>query len=113
MAAIYNLEFTRVDTELSIYINGRLRATKFLDANLKINSRYQFYVETGEPVQLTIVAYSILREDPLSKPWDRARVAFTLHKTGTKRPIAMVHDNLEQKPDGKKVNVKEYSYVLK
>ena len=112
MAAIYNLEFTRVDTELSIYINGRLRATKFVDHHLKINSKYQFYVESGEPVHLTIVLFSISSDNSPFKPWEQARVAFTLYKTGAKRPIAMVHDNWTE-TDGKQVNVKEYSYLLK
>ena len=112
MAAIYNLEFTRVDTELSIYINGRLRATKFVDPHLTINSKYQFYVESGQPVHLTIVLYSISSENAPSKPWDQARVAFTLYRTGAKRPLAMVHDNWVEK-DGKHVNVKEYTYLLK
>jgi len=112
MAAIYNLEFTRVDSELSIYINGRLRATKFADPDLKINAKYQFYVERGEPIDLSIVLYngtSIIKSN--SKHWEQPRVAFTLYRSGDKRPIAMVHDYWE-KQEETEANVKEYSYRL-
>ena len=112
MAAIYNLEFTRVDSELSIYINGRLRATKFADPDLKINAKYQFYVERGEPINLSIVLYnggSNIKSN--SKHWEQDRVAFTLYKSGDKRPVAMVHEYWEnQEKSG--ANVKEYSYML-
>ena len=112
MAVIYNLEFTRIDSELSIYINGRLRAAKFADPHLKINAKYQFYIERGEPINLSIVFYNGKSSNKSNaKHWEQERVAFTLYKSGDKRPMAKIHDYWE-KQEGNEVNVKEYAYRL-
>ncbi len=112
MAAIYNLEFTRIDNEVSIYINGRLRATNFVHEDPKINVKFQFYVEKSQPAELTVVFYYGQRKPKTSKkPWNQARMAFTLHKSGSRRPIAIVHDYWDDNPDSKEV-VKDYSYTL-
>lgn len=112
MAAIYNLEFTRIDNEVSIYINGNLRATNFAHDDPKINAKYQFYVEKSQPAELTIVFYyGQKRSSSPPKPWNQARMAFTLHKSGSRRPIAIVHDYWDQGNDPQ-VKVREYSYTL-
>ena len=111
MAAIYNLEFTSADMEMSIYVNGKLRATKFADHGLRVNSKYQFYVEKGQPVHLTIVLlahHKVL----LGNCQDNFRVSFTLHRIGAKRPVAMIHDSWKLKTS-QSVKMKEYSFVLK
>jgi len=109
MAAIYNLEFTRIDNEVSIYINGRLRASNFAYDNPKMNVKYQFYVEKLYPVDLTIVFYyGQKKPQPTQKHWQQSRISFTLHKSGSKRPIAMVHDFW----DLSEATVREYSYHL-
>ena len=112
MAAIFNLEFTRIDNEVNIYINGRLRASNFAHDQPKINVRYQFYVEKLFPTELTIVFYyGQKKPTKIDKPWKQARMAFTLHKSGSKRPMAIVHDywDLEQKPF---IPVREFNYQL-
>ncbi len=109
MAAIYNLEFTRIDNEVSIYINGRLRASNFAYDHPKMNVKYQFYVEKLYPVDLTIVFYyGQKKRQPTQKHWQQSRISFTLHKSGSKRPIAMIHDFW----DLSEASVREYSYHL-
>lgn len=112
LAAIYNLEFTRIDNEVSIYINGKLRATNFAYEDLSINARYQFYVEKGKPLELTIVFYYGQKKPSGDvKPWNQARRSFTLHKSGSKRPVASIHDywGEMETPQHK---VMEYTYQL-
>lgn len=112
MAAIYNLEFTRIDNEVSIYINGKLRAINFAYEDLSINARYQFYVEKDKPLELTIVFYYGQPKPTKDvKPWNQARRAFTLHKSGAKRPVANIHEYWEPLDSPKQV-VKEYTYQL-
>jgi|GEM_PF-6743625 len=112
MAAIYNLEFNRIDHEVSIYINGRLRTSNFAHEDLKLNARFQFYVEKSKPTELTIVFYYGQKKTQTpQKPWDQSRISFTLHKSGSRRPVAVVHDFWEQ-ASSSETSVKEYSYLL-
>ncbi len=112
MAAIYNLEFNRIDHEVSIYINGRLRTSNFAHDDLKLNAKFQFYVEKSKPTELTIVFYCAQKPNRAAqKPWDQSRISFTLHKSGSRRPVAVVHDFWgDEETEGS--SVKEYSYTL-
>ncbi len=114
MSAIYNLEFTHLENEVCIYVNGRLRASNFHQDQPRVNIRYQFYVDKDRHADLTIVCYrgrnSAVHKHQQAQ--QKTKIAFTINKLGTKRPVTMVHDSWDT-TDRPRSSIKEYSYLLK
>ena len=66
----------------------------------------------SKPTELTIVFYYGQKKvKGGQKPWDQSRISFTLHKSGSRRPVAVVHDFWDHETPAE-TSVKEYSYIL-